>query len=204
MSCLILVAGLPATGKTSFAKYLSESMKIPMVSKDVIKEHLYDTVGFKNRAEKVALGEAATNIMYHFAQMHLEVGQPLILENNFESTSKPALEKLIDNYKCKAITVRFYTDINVLVERFLVRDRSPERHRGHVVNTKYPEIEGAPTLSIEAQAINPDQFLYAVEQRGMVDFSIGSEEIVIDTTDFSKVSYEAIVLQIKAILSLQK
>lgn len=202
MSYLILITGLPATGKTSFAEYLSKNMKIPMVSKDVIKEHLYDTIGFKNRAEKVTLGVAAMDIMYHFAKMHLEVGQPLILENNFEDVSKPGLEILIDKYKCKTITIRFCTDINVLIKRFLVRDRSPERHRGHVVNTQYPEIEGAPTLSMEAQAINPEQFLNAVEQRGMLNFSIGGEEIVVDTTDFSKVSYKAILLQIKEKLSL--
>lgn len=202
MCYLILITGLPATGKTSFAKYLSKKMKIPMVSKDIIKESLFDTVGFKNRGEKIALGVAAMEIMYHFAEKHLEVDQPIILENNFENASKPSLEKLIDKYKCKVMTVKFYTDISVLTERFLERDKSPERHRGHVVNTRYPEALGDETLSFEAQVISLTQFFNAMEQRGMVNFSISGEEIFVDSTDFSKVFYEAIFNKIKEKLSL--
>ena len=79
MSFLILIAGLPGTGKTSFAQYLSAKMKIPMVSKDIVKEHLFDTIGFRNRKEKVILGVAAMDIIYHAADLHLKIGLPIIL-----------------------------------------------------------------------------------------------------------------------------
>ena len=79
-NCLILVAGMPATGKTTFASYLSAHLHVPMVSKDFVKERLYDAVGFRSRAEKVKLGAAAMQIMYDFADSCLSAGTPVILE----------------------------------------------------------------------------------------------------------------------------
>ena len=201
MSFLILIAGLPATGKTSFAGYLSEKMKIPMCSKDLLKERLFDTVGFKNRNEKVALGIGAMEIMYHVAETHLAIGQPIILENNFENASKPGLVKLIEKYQCKTITVRFHTDINVLINRFVIRDKSPERHRGHVINTQYPEVKAPQSTLPESEPISPDQYYKTMTQRGMMEFSIGGKEIIVDTTDFRTVSYEKIYDEIMRILS---
>ena len=42
----ILIAGLPAAGKTTISESLSQSLNLPVLSKDKIKELLYDTVGF--------------------------------------------------------------------------------------------------------------------------------------------------------------
>ena len=169
-----------------------------MVSKDIIKEHLFDTVGFKNREEKVALGIAAMEIMYHFAETLLELDKPIILESNFENVSKPGLLKIIEKFGCKTVTVRFHSDIQVLSERFLARDRAPERHRGHVINTCYPESREA--LSVETPPINIDKYYVAMKQRGMEDFSVGGEEIIVDSTDFSKISYDAIYTEIKKLV----
>ena len=192
MNYLLIIAGLPATGKTSFARYLSGKMGIPMVSKDIVKEHLFDTVGFKSRSEKVALGLAAMDLMYYFARALLEAGKPLILENNFEDISKPGLLKLIETFNCKTVSIRFHTEMKVLAERFLRRDRSPERHRGHVIDTQYPEVNGKEALNTETQIKNFADYYDRMKQRGMEFFSIGGDEIVIDTTDFSAVSYESI------------
>jgi adenylate kinase family enzyme len=40
MTYLFLIAGLPGTGKTTFAKFLSSRMAIPVASKDIIKEFI--------------------------------------------------------------------------------------------------------------------------------------------------------------------
>ena len=213
---LILIAGLPGTGKTSFAKYLSRKLGIPMVSKDIIKEHLFDTIGFKNRAEKVTLGIAAADLMYHVAELHLEIGLPIILENNFESASKPGLLKLIAHYNCKTVMVKFHTEPGVLGKRFLERDKSPERHRGHVINTRYPEVpdngklppdqiqgDRAPSNqdSYEPQVTDFSKYYNAMIQRGMADFSVDGEEIFVDTTDFAAVSYDSICNKVKLNIS---
>ena len=76
----ILVTGIPASGKSTMAEYLSEALCIPMLSKDKIKEILFDTIGFHSRAEKVALGTGAMEIMYYFAEQMMKTGQPFIKE----------------------------------------------------------------------------------------------------------------------------
>ena len=50
-------------GGTVGAKFLGEQLQLPVLSKDGIKELLYDTVGFRSRAEKVRLGTAAMDII---------------------------------------------------------------------------------------------------------------------------------------------
>ncbi len=67
MYCII-ITGIPASGKSVMAEFLSEKLDLPVFSKDKIKELLYDDVGFRSREEKVRLGIAAMNIMYHAAE----------------------------------------------------------------------------------------------------------------------------------------
>ena len=86
-SVCVLVAGMPASGKSRMARELSARLGLPMLSKDDIKELLYDTVGFCSREEKVALGVGAMEAMYYAARQVLGQGSSVILENNFEDAS---------------------------------------------------------------------------------------------------------------------
>lgn len=78
----ILVTGIPAAGKSTMAQALAEKMHLPLLSKDVIKERLFDTIGFQSRAEKVKLGTASMEILYYAAGQLMRAGQPFILEKN--------------------------------------------------------------------------------------------------------------------------
>ena len=95
----ILVAGMPASGKSTIAVRISESLGIPMLSKDSIKEVLFDDLGFHSRAEKVQLGTAAMHILYYAAAQMMKAGKPFILENNFED----ALDEWENSYGDEAI-----------------------------------------------------------------------------------------------------
>jgi len=46
---LIIINGLPGTGKTTIAKPMAEQLGFPLVSKDTIKEFLFDTIGVSDR-----------------------------------------------------------------------------------------------------------------------------------------------------------
>ncbi len=130
----ILVAGMPASGKSTIAVRISESLGIPMLSKDSIKEVLFDDLGFHSRAEKVQLGTAAMHILYYAAAQLMKVGKPFILENNFEDASIPGIMALLETHHYTAVTVRLTGDPEVIYRRFAARDLSDTRHRGHVVN----------------------------------------------------------------------
>ena len=81
----ILVTGMPAAGKSTMAEVISEKLKLPVISKDTMKELLFDHVGFQSREEKVKLGIASMEMMYYFAGQLMKAGQPFILENNFDN-----------------------------------------------------------------------------------------------------------------------
>ncbi len=74
----------------------------------------------------------------------------------------------MEKYGCPALTIILTGDPEVIYGRFLERDASPDRHRGHVVNDCYPEKESA-----------------------------GGERIRVDTTDFSAIDMEWLFLQIE-------
>ena len=77
------MSGLPAVGKSTMARVISETMGIPIVSKDDIKEILFDTVGFKSREEKLNLGTASMMVMYYAAEKIMAVCLSVILDKKF-------------------------------------------------------------------------------------------------------------------------
>ncbi len=196
MRC-VLISGIPASGKTGLGKYLSESLRLPMIGKDQVKEILFDTIGFSSRKEKVALGEGAMQLCYYFAEQLMKRGIPFLLENNFENSSKPMIKALLERYHCRPVTLLLTGDKQVIYRRFLEREYSPDRHRGHVVNTCYPEPEGAKTAE---PSLSFEQFVSGIESRGMENFDVGEDRIIIDTTDFSKVDRDGIARQVKALM----
>lgn len=194
----ILIGGLPAAGKSTLARELSWRLGLPMFSKDGIKELLYDAVGFQSRAEKVALGVGAMEAMYYAAGQVMARGGSVILENNFESASLPGLRALLERYGARPLTVLLTGDPAALYRRFLERDQSPRRHRGHVVNTRYPEPEGerAPYVPMSFA-----QYVEGFTRRGMDSFDPGGPRITVDATDLDKVDGRALAERIQAYLA---
>ena len=192
----ILVAGMMASGKTTIAEKLAKELKIPLLSKDSIKEILFDDLGFHSRAEKNQLGIAAMNMMYYAAAQMMKQNLPFILENNFEDLSVPQLMKILNRYHYDGITLRLTGNPEVLYRRFAARDLSPERHRGHVVNDQYPEPEGG--IRENPTRKSYEQYVTEIEERGFCRFAANGPVISIDVTDFDKVRYEAILSGIRS------
>lgn len=193
MSVCILIAGLPASGKSTFAQLLTKELGIPVLSKDAIKESLFDALGFSSRAEKIRLGEAAYRILLDQAESMLKNGLTVALENNFEDSSRLPLLEMLGRTGAKPVTVLFDGDLSVIHARFLRRDQSPERHRGHVVNTRYPETEPAPYVPISFET-----FAAGMEARGYRRFDAGGEKLIVDTTQTDSVNRTQILDWIRA------
>ena len=194
----ILVTGIPAAGKSTMAEVISERMKLPVISKDTIKELLFDNVGFQSRAEKVKLGIASMEIMYYVAGQLMKAGQAFILENNFEYSSEQGMKSLLEKYQYSVLTITLTGDYKVIYQRFLERENSPDRHRGHVVNDCYPEKKEDNRKALKAKTISYENFVRGIEQRGFDAFCVDSGQIKVDTTDFSKINMEELFLQIEA------
>ncbi len=193
MSKCILVTGIPAAGKSSIARYLSKELNLPLISKDDIKERLFDEIGFQSRTEKVRLGSAAMQLMYDMADRLLTCGLPCILENNFENASRDGLMELLDRHGCEAITVNVTGDYRVIYDRFMERNQSPQRHRGHVVNDCYPEKE--PGRFVAPPKF--EDFAAGIEKRGMDGFAANGKTFAVDTTDWQTVRLDSLVEKLR-------
>ena len=189
----ILVTGIPASGKSFFSNYLSDYLDIPCISKDSIKERLFDTVGFKSRAEKIVLNDAATGEMFYFAEVLMKRKGVFILECNFEKESKKQIADLIAKYKYKCITAFLSGNHRIIYERFERRNESGDRHPGHVINDCYPRN----VRESDFAAMSFEDFEREIETRGMDDFEIGDYYFRIDTTTIDKVDWETKAREIK-------
>lgn len=190
----ILVAGMPAAGKSTMAEAISRRLKLPAISKDALKERLFDSVGFQSREEKVKLGIASMEIMYYAAGQLMKAGQPFILENNFEA-SEHGMKNLLEKYQYSALTITLTGDYKVIYQRFLERENSPDRHRGHVVNDCYPEKKENHLKT--PKTISYENFVCGIEKRGFDVFCVDGRQIKVDTTEFSKINMEELFSQIE-------
>lgn len=194
----ILVTGIPAAGKSTMAEAISERLQLPVISKDAVKELLFDNVGFRSREEKVKLGTASMEIMYYAAGQLMRTGQPFILENNFEYSSEHGIKNLLEKYHYSALTITLTGDYRAIYQRFLEREKSPDRHRGHVVNDRYPEEKEGNPKELKSTSISYENYVCGIEHRGFDAFLVDGKQIKVDTTDFSKIDMEELFSQIAA------
>lgn len=64
----VIVSGLPASGKTTLAEPLAQTLGIPLLSKDAIKEGLFETVGYGGLARSKTLSRVADAEMMRMAR----------------------------------------------------------------------------------------------------------------------------------------
>jgi len=173
---LILVTGKPATGKTFFAKLLSERFNLPVISKDAIKEILFDTLGTGDREWSKKLGKSTFAIMDAFLESELKASHSCILESplnpEFENEK---FKRLQSKYDFSAVQIIFHTNPDVLFDRFKRRAETAERHSGH------DELN------------NLDEFKQSLSTESNEVIAINSEIFTIDTTDLSNVDYEPVI-----------
>jgi predicted kinase len=176
---MIIVNGFPATGKTTLARYLAGQLNLVSIHKDDIKETLFDTVGWSDRAWSRKLSSATYALIYYFAESQLKARNSFILEANFRpETASPRFQELLSRYPCTCIQLLCTAEPKIVLERYRQRWESGARHPGHV------EIEAIKDLELEIQ-------------RGEVKpLDIGGTLIEVDTTDFSRVDYRAILKKI--------
>jgi predicted kinase len=181
---LIIITGLPCTGKSTLGRFLARGLSLPYVSKDGIKEILFDTLGFSDRAWSRQLGLASYALLYYFLDLELAAGRSLIVESNFHAeTAGQELGRLKSNYDFRVVQVLCYCESSILLERFERRAASSERHPGHVEQENLEEFRAV----LDSSRCDP------LPIEGLV--------IELDTTDFTIVNYENVLRQIRILMS---
>ena len=184
---IILITGAPATGKTTYGRLISKKFEIPFISKDKIKETVYDAMSdnkLLEYEEKRKIGSTSYSILYLISEELMKVGNSFILESNFGKQAIPVLENLISKYKYNSLTIRFNCETQTLHKRFLKREQSEERHMGLVANGVFDKIE---------------DFKKTIDLAN--EFKISSNEIIVDTTDFNHIDINKLIEKIEEKLS---
>lgn len=175
---LIIIAGMPGTGKTTFANYLSDKLQKTLICKDKLKEIVWDKLHYDS-SQSQKYGGLAYDLSFHFCEMLMKSKQTIIFESNFGNTCPHILKTMINTYGYKVITVLFDGDVKVIHKRFVERDVTEERHPGLVANGRFNDFE-----------------FFKKSTEPCRNFKYGDIIITVDTTDFSKVSYDDIVTKI--------
>lgn len=131
MNKIILIGGELATGKTTLARALSKKLNIPFFYKDILKEALADTIGFKNREENKQLSVAVFDIFLNISKGFIESNNDLILESNFKQNEINELEKLFNHANYHIISIVLSGDDEILYKRYLNRFKNEHRHPAH-------------------------------------------------------------------------
>ena len=183
-STIIIVTGRPAAGKSTIAKWLSQQLKLPLVSKDSIREELFDRLGWKDRKWAQELGKASVDMIFYLARAELEVDRSIIMDNSFyPPVSNPRFQALKEQYSAESIQIVCDSDRETLFQRFRSRADSGSRHPGHgdedVLDQLYANLDC--------------KFSQVLE--------IGGSVIEVDTTDFAKVNYQELLGRVKLLLA---
>jgi predicted kinase len=169
---LVIVSGFPASGKTTLARRLAREARLPLVSRDDIKEALFDALGWNDRAWSRQLGAAGWTVMYRLVEVQLAAGCDCIVESNFSpSRARDELRSLCRRAPFEPFELHCIADQPVLLERFAARAGGSARHPGHVDDGNLNEIR---TL-IAAQPQEPVRLSDAV--------------LVVDTTEPARIDY---------------
>jgi predicted kinase len=170
---LILVSGHSAAGKSTFAFKLSQTLGIPFMSKDTLREAIGDgfTQGSGLMNDKGFL-PATINVMMYFAECFLQIEKVCILEANFRPPHDEQILALLEKYNADCLTFLFNGDMEVFWERY--EKRETERHWVHHFPGQCKDL-----------------FINGGLKAGFGEFAIGNT-VTIDATDFNKIDYDGL------------
>lgn len=189
---LILVAGLPGTGKSRLGERIrSRFAGCREVSIDAIKEELWDTEGFEGPEEKRALDARALEVYVERIDRAMREATVVLSDYPFSIKQGPALAALCRERGFTPVTVRLVADLDVLYTRQRNRDLDASRHPGHVL-TRYRPGEMVPVRTDADGLLTRQEFHRRCTTRGYDTFSLG-DLLEVDMTDFSTVDHDAIL-----------
>ena len=137
----LVVSGYPATGKTTLAQLLGRELAVPVISKDAIKEQLFDTLGAPNVDDSRRLGVAAIALMFSLADSILKQGLPVILElPALPIYDNSRVARLESECGCRAIQIVLTAKSSVIEERYRHRASAGARHPSHFDRERLAEI----------------------------------------------------------------
>ncbi len=185
---LIVVNGPPAAGKTALAEHLEHALRLPHFAKDRFKETLYELdegedwrAQLANREFNRRLGAVSIRLMFEAAETVLTAGESVIIEANLlPDLAGPDLAAIEERTGCRLLQVFVTAEAETLIERFVTRQQSDERHLGH-----------------RLQAVETDNLAGRLPWPPLAI----DDTLEVDTTDLDGLDYAPLLRQIRARLA---
>lgn len=170
---IVVITGLPGTGKTTLSKQMADALGVPLIAKDAIKEIMYDTIGWSDKEFSGKLARATFGIIEYVVEENLRTGRSIIVEGNYApKLASKQFQQWQEQYGCAITQIVCRTDLDVLAQRYLDRLKSGQRHEGHIDNNGTFESYRA-DFERRVSAENEDQAL-----------AVSGDIKIVDTTDF--------------------
>jgi adenylylsulfate kinase-like enzyme len=128
---VVLVSGAPGSGKTTIAVPLAAELGFPLLSKDIIKEQLFDVLGAGDGdpfSWSKRLGAASMELIWTLARHFPEA----VLEANCRPHS-PYERSRISQLSARVIEINCVCPFEVASDRYSTRARSGQHHPVHVL-----------------------------------------------------------------------
>lgn len=136
--CVLIVNGLPASGKSTLGRWLADRLSWPFISRDTLKEPVFDALGIRDRETNRALGRGIHEGMWAM------VGEfpdqvSVVVESWFGASSLPLVRAGLERARCAHVAeVWCEAPVELLVERYLAR--VAVRHPAHPGAEFEPEL----------------------------------------------------------------
>jgi predicted kinase len=131
---LIIITGSPATGKSTLAPRVASRYGSTLLTKDEIKEELFDILGTGDASWSRRLSNASFATMFALAGDALGGGGSVVLEGNMRAGEhEAAMHALLarsSSIRCVQVLCKVAEDLRR--ERIDRRARRPIRHAGHL------------------------------------------------------------------------
>ena len=128
---LVVVTGPPATGKSTVAEELATRLRVPFISKDLLKEALYDTFGYGDDLEE-KLDRAALTLLFTVAEAQLDAGVSVVAESNFDAeTDIGPFRRIVREHGVRLVQIHCHASSEAILRNFADRAESGRRHPGH-------------------------------------------------------------------------
>lgn len=182
---IIFMHGGPATGKTSVGVPLAESLAIPYISKDGVKEPIFDCVGIPTAWESdeplsgKKMDDASIQILFYLIEAQLQAGCACVIDSTFQARNTPALVALRERYGFTPIQVLCRAEPAELARRYRRRAETRERHPGH--------LDRRLADNFDADAM----------EKLFQPLDIGGHVLPVDTTDFKEDDFQELMRSIE-------